>query len=232
MSLKQRNIKTSNDRFIPTRNNIDLDLSNHYLMNDSPTYKKKVSAYTTGNEYYSIDSNVVKEDYSKRLADTIFGGLDYSRILTFSDKAKKGCSSCGNSRCTDSNCNFSSILCSPSYNYLNSTKRRVIPTSADRVLDAPDFVDDYYLNLLDWSNDNILAIALGSSVYLWNANNGNISELVSLGDTAHVCSISWAEEGQYLAVGTSNGDVKIYDAHSEKLVCIYLSITYVTQNGD
>jgi cell division cycle protein 20 (cofactor of APC complex) len=46
------------------------------------------------------------------------------------------------------------------------------------VLDAPDIVDDYYLNLLDWSSNNILAVALGSAVYLWNADTRETSILV------------------------------------------------------
>lgn len=37
---------------------------------------------------------------------------------------------------------------------------RFIPKSPDKILDAPDLVDDYYLNLLDWSKANILAVAL------------------------------------------------------------------------
>ena len=39
----------------------------------------------------------------------------------------------------------------------------------ERILDAPELVNDYYLNLLDWSADNRLAVALGENVYLWNA---------------------------------------------------------------
>ena len=41
----------------------------------------------------------------------------------------------------------------------------------ERILDAPELVNDYYLNLLDWSADNRLAVALGADVYLWNAGN-------------------------------------------------------------
>jgi hypothetical protein len=40
----------------------------------------------------------------------------------------------------------------------------LIPKSPDKILDAPDIVDDYYLNLLDWSPMNVLAVALGQSV--------------------------------------------------------------------
>lgn len=56
-------------------------------------------------------------------------------------------------------------------------RKRAIPTRPDRVLDAPGMVDDYYLNLLSWSSDNMVAIGLGESVYVWNAESGGVSAL-------------------------------------------------------
>jgi WD40 repeat protein len=38
-----------------------------------------------------------------------------------------------------------------------------------QVLDAPALADDFYLNLVDWSAQNVLAVGLGSCVYLWSA---------------------------------------------------------------
>lgn len=52
--------------------------------------------------------------------------------------------------------------------------RRCISQSCERTLDAPELVDDFYLNLLDWGSSNVLAIAL--------ATNGSISELVTVDD--------------------------------------------------
>jgi cell division cycle 20-like protein 1 (cofactor of APC complex) len=37
-----------------------------------------------------------------------------------------------------------------------------------KVLDAPNLQDDFYLNLLDWSDRNQIAVALDSSLYLWS----------------------------------------------------------------
>ena len=45
-------------------------------------------------------------------------------------------------------------------------------------MDAPNFLDDYYLNLLDWSSTNILAVGLSDAVYTWNAETGNIDMLM------------------------------------------------------
>ena len=40
-------------------------------------------------------------------------------------------------------------------------KARKIPQDPFRVLDAPNLCDDFYLNLVDWSQSNALAVALG-----------------------------------------------------------------------
>lgn len=88
---------------------------------------------------------------------------------------------------------------------------RFIPTNPERILDAPDIINDYYLNLLDWSSDNIVTVALGSSVYLWNAGTGTIEVLFDNEPGDHACSLSWIQEGHILAVGTSSGNVELWD---------------------
>ena len=44
--------------------------------------------------------------------------------------------------------------------------RRELPKTPFKVLDAPELQDDFYLNLVDWGNSNILAVGLG---YLFNS---------------------------------------------------------------
>lgn len=46
-----------------------------------------------------------------------------------------------------------------------------------QVLDAPSLQDDFYLNLVDWSSQNVLAVGLGTCVYLWSASNCKVSSL-------------------------------------------------------
>jgi cell division cycle protein 20 (cofactor of APC complex) len=100
-----------------------------------------------------------------------------------------------------------------------AAQRRRIATMPTRVLDAPNLMDDYYLNLLDWSCTNIVAISLEHQVYVWNAESGEVSRLVDLnpndpngapGDD-YVCSVKFSDDGSYLAVGTSAGPILIYD---------------------
>jgi len=92
--------------------------------------------------------------------------------------------------------------------------------SSERTLDAPDLVDDYYLNLLDWGSSNVLSIALGSTVYLWDASSGSTSELVTVDDDyGPVTSVSWAPDGRHIAVGLNSSDVQLWDTTSNRLVC-------------
>ena len=90
---------------------------------------------------------------------------------------------------------------------------RVLPTNPEKILDAPDLMNDYYLNLLDWGNNNMLSVCLGQSVYLWNADNGNIEQLFSMRETdGYVCSVSWSSRTNCLAVGLSNHSVQLWDS--------------------
>lgn len=87
-----------------------------------------------------------------------------------------------------------------------------IPTCPQKVLDAPGFVDDFYLNLVAWSTSNILAIALADSVYCWNADSGNVVQLASCNCT--VCSIRWSNDGFYLSIGLEDGTIEVWDFES------------------
>eukprot|EP00056_Hartaetosiga_gracilis_P010976 m.164160 g.164160 ORF g.164160 m.164160 type:complete len:470 (-) comp13423_c0_seq1:444-1853(-) len=94
---------------------------------------------------------------------------------------------------------------------------RMIPQAPERVLDAPELHNDFYLNLLDWSVSNTVAIALDDTVYLWNASSGGITELCQLeGQDSYVSSLRWAGDGLHLAVGTSNATVQIFDVTKQR----------------
>lgn len=109
----------------------------------------------------------------------------------------------------------------------NAASRRRIPTQPDRVLDAPGMLDDYYLNLLDWSSTNLLAIALAEVVYVWNAQTGTVTELCQVGNSdssvllegdEYVCSVKFTEDGSHLAVGLASGPIQVYDVSAGQLV--------------
>lgn len=89
--------------------------------------------------------------------------------------------------------------------------RRRIPSAPERVLDAPGLVDDYYLNLLDWSSGNQVAIGLERSVYIWSADSGSVASLLECPTDTYISSVKWSGDGAYVGVGLGSGEVQIWD---------------------
>ncbi|KIW70288.1 hypothetical protein PV04_02573 [Phialophora macrospora] len=89
--------------------------------------------------------------------------------------------------------------------------RRRVQSAPERVLDAPGLVDDYYLNLLDWSSGNQVAIGLERNVYVWSADSGTVSCLLETSPDTYISSVKWSGDGAYVGVGLGSGEVQIWD---------------------
>lgn len=96
-------------------------------------------------------------------------------------------------------------------NATSAAFRRRVATAPERVLDAPGLVDDYYLNLLDWSSNNQVAIGLERNVYVWSAEAGSVSCLLETTPDTYVSSVKWSGDGAYVGVGLGTGEVQIWD---------------------
>ncbi|KAL0050623.1 hypothetical protein WJX82_003688 [Trebouxia sp. C0006] len=111
----------------------------------------------------------------------------------------------------------------PLGNTIVSPKRapRKIARSPFKVLDAPALQDDFYLNLVDWSAQNVLAVGLGTCVYLWSACTSKVTKLCDFSSSEpqdSVCSVAWSQRGTYLSVGTNNGETQLWDVSKIKMI--------------
>lgn len=105
-------------------------------------------------------------------------------------------------------------------------RKRKIAKVPFKVLDAPALADDFYLNLVDWSSLNVLAVGLGSCVYLWSACTSKVTRLCDLNESngsganqeSAVTSVAWSQNGTHLAVGVNNGVVQWWDTHKLKMI--------------
>eukprot|EP00966_Prymnesium_polylepis_P046934 1087633-Prymnesium_polylepis.1 len=192
------------DRFIPNRAAMDLDVSNFELTR---------KALELNTENTDVNASPAKEEYKKELAQTLMQtNGPTSKVLAFRNKAPKP---------ADAHQNSLRVLYTQNREAANLPRKysRHIPQAPERILDAPELLDDYYLNLLDWSSNNTLGVALGDSIYLWNANDGSIQQLMQTqGENSHVTSLSWIQQGNYMAVGTSDHKVQIWDVEKLKQV--------------
>lgn len=95
---------------------------------------------------------------------------------------------------------------------------RKIPKVPFKVLDAPALQDDFYLNLIDWNTENMLAVGLASCIYLWSAFTSKVTKLCDLGLNDSVTSVIWSNHSPLLSVGTNSGEVQIWDTVKLKKV--------------
>ncbi|AMD21847.1 HFL009Wp [Eremothecium sinecaudum] len=95
-------------------------------------------------------------------------------------------------------------------------KLREIVKVPYRVLDAPALADDFYYDLIDWSNMDMLAVALGKTVFLTDDNSNEVFQLCE--NERDYTSLSWVNSGSHLAVGLENGLVELHDVIKQKCI--------------
>ena len=74
-------------------------------------------------------------------------------------------------------------------------KNRHLPQSATKVLDAPGILDDFYSHPVDWSSQNVVAVALGDMVFLFDASTGSTKQLLQL-SSGSITTLRWTESGR------------------------------------
>uniref|UniRef100_A0ABM5FTX8 Cell division cycle protein 20 homolog B isoform X2 n=1 Tax=Pogona vitticeps TaxID=103695 RepID=A0ABM5FTX8_9SAUR len=79
--------------------------------------------------------------------------------------------------------------------------------------------DDYYLNTLEWSQENLIALALESAVHIWDGErNQNVASIDLSATSKYIASVAWMRENTYLALGTSDGEVQLWDIETQTRV--------------
>jgi len=194
------------DRFIPNRNTTDMDMAHHSLIS---------SQEASSNNNTDIGDDLTenqRRQLNQQTKEILNGNSDKDhRILSFKTKAPAA---------DEAHANSLKVLYSTGKpKAANATKTRQISTKPERILDAPDMRDDFYLHLIDWSKNNHMAVALHDTIFIWNAADGSIEELYSKqSEDEYISCVSWVTEGNFLAVGDSEASVDLWDVQSTKMM--------------
>ena len=99
---------------------------------------------------------------------------------------------------------------------------KIIKKGESTILDAPGFKNDYYLNLLDAYNDNIIGTILDSTIFIMNKKSKYYSPLPlnALYENIDIepTSINFNKHtGPVFCFGNANGEVKLYDWENGKI---------------
>lgn len=95
---------------------------------------------------------------------------------------------------------------------LSRNRPRQLPKTAFKILDAPNLLDDYYVNIIDWGQTNTIAVGLSNSCYLWNFNNNQVEKVYEFGENTLLTSLCWnMRSDNSLAIGSMDGKVEVFD---------------------
>ncbi|KAJ8005546.1 hypothetical protein DPEC_G00119070 [Dallia pectoralis] len=107
-------------------------------------------------------------------------------------------------------------------------------------LTLPSLGDDYYSHLVSWSSGGLMAVALGSEVFLWNPDTQSLqgrirpratdTPSVPVSLSQRVTTVTWSPGGSVLGVGTKNGVVQLWDV--EKRVRVRTIKSHLSGVGD
>jgi cell division cycle protein 20 (cofactor of APC complex) len=209
------------DRFIPNRSSLNLDYCNHEILRSSGNDENTgLSVGDTGKRASSQKTPTQLKFDGELYA--LSGSSPGKRLMSHFEQSP---SSYGSPEKTLMRpLEVSNLSCYPSSPSSKAARpMRSLPSGPSRILDAPDLVDDYYLNLLSWGDNNIIAVALQKSVYLWHASDGSIDQLCTLdeNDDDYVTSVEWCREsGQsnILSIGTAMSGIELWDVAAMKKI--------------
>jgi len=215
------------DRFIPSRAGNNWQVNFNMIQDKSQSAKKTGRDGTEANKDYSLSiySSLLKNEILGSQIEDFKESSSDSRGLPLQPSENKNLFSFRPKRRSVINEPSSPYSLTPvsshSQKLLRSPRKasRKISKIPFKVLDAPELQDDFYLNLVDWSSQNVLSVGLGACVYLWSAFTSQVTRLCDLtNENDTVTSVSWAERGDKVAVGTHRGFVQVWDVAANKRV--------------
>lgn len=186
--LKLSTPHATNDRYIPTRTATDMEMSYHLLFDSENKACDKIKKQLIVENCHGIPENAKILHLRTKPIEPDQAFVDNMKILYHGSTV----------------------------NSVKKNTTRFISSAPEKILDAPDFKDDYYLNLIDWSSTNHLAVALNNDLYIWNATSGEISQLFSSYNTNdYITSTSWIQKGNILGIGNSKNIVELWDVNKQ-----------------
>ncbi|XP_013395888.1 cell division cycle protein 20 homolog [Lingula anatina] len=215
------------DRMLPRRGSLDVDLSHFKLMTpptaDDDNSDDKPSVFVhktppTDSKQTGNGCQIMNNYHQKFRRFSLGGGRSDGSILPFSPME--------NERKT--------TLSTP-VNYLDSVRKRLegislgsSPSSSskvrerkpDQILDMPNIRNDLNVNVMDWSSQNMIGIALEDQVYCWRRDIGECIQVpVELTEEDdYVMALGFNPDGSLLALGSTPDDIEIWNLEKMKVV--------------
>lgn len=184
----------------------------------SPPGSSFLNSMSFGDSVVSDDSSMMVSLYGERLAETFRdesqgrrrGVTGNGGILQFFPEGGATPHVLG----TSEKQFFSSLPLHRKVPSPSSSQQHPISSHPVRVLEAPSFPTSAS-QLLDWGANSHLAIGLKQTIYTWNAETGEASQLADQ-EQDTVDRLLFIQKCAFLAAASASGAVRIYDCSSGK----------------
>jgi cell division cycle 20-like protein 1 (cofactor of APC complex) len=196
------NNRNNTDRFIPSRDEIDIEVKKLFSLR---TLRENSMAELEVEPTEKIEGSI--NDENTFYKDLLFKNLKKTNIVS---------NSYNNIDIYENSKNYFDV---PKMKKLLNLRK--IDTVPFKILDAPLLQDDYYLNVVDWSVTNNLAVGLANTCYVWNFDSNEVHKILELEEENFVSCLSWDQKGHNLVTANFEGNVRIFDFNKKKEILKY-----------
>ena len=199
--------------------NIDDNLSNSNLSKNKNNQIRNSAPKLNNKNIKIYNSNLTSSNYSLALTKKTKNYLLKKRLFEDNQKLNNIYGNIFKQRYSD----FLNFEIDDNEATINYLKYKSIPKIAYKVLDAPYLKDDFYLHLVDWSKQDIVAVGLDNKLYTWNAKHSEVSFISDLSgyDNNYYSSLAYNNDGTYLISCDNEGNIYIINTYKSKNVRIY-----------
>ncbi|XP_011497839.1 PREDICTED: cell division cycle 20.5, cofactor of APC complex-like [Ceratosolen solmsi marchali] len=208
-------LASADDRFIPRRRGVNVDVSHYHHTRNAVSEKDGV--------YLDVFEEVknATDRWRRKYMDNAFqilnilNGLHNKRVLNIGESSSIDLKKLKLREFND-DCQWD---CRPRKQPLMNMKGENLKSYRDHGAQIFRFAMAIrFKNLIDWSSKNILAAGLADTMCICNVDFKHLSKVYRIDHTSYLCCLKWNNEGNQIAMSGVDGSTSTYDTHSNKVI--------------
>lgn len=106
----------------------------------------------------------------------------------------------------------------PHLNQSSLKKMQRLPSQPYKILSANYLKDDFYLNLLDYSDSGNIGVALQSGLFIWSGCATKVTKAFEFKEEGEfICSLQFMAGSNKVAMGMNRGELSLLDLQRQRL---------------
>ena len=220
-NISDNNMQNKNNIIISNNNNNNHLLSSNSVKNKNSQIINKVFRFKKQN-LHTYCNNLISSNYTLIATKKTKNYLLKKRLFEDNEKFNYLYGNIFKQSYSD----FLNFEIDDNETTINYLKYKSIPKTAYKVLDAPNLRDDFYLHLVDWSKEDVVAVGLDNKLYTWNAKYSEVCFISNLDEyDNYYSSLSYNNDGNYLISSASDGNIYIRNIEKSKNIKTFIDLS-------